>query len=94
MFLSLGRTLRLGLSIADSFRQHLAELVLGLCGFPLKRPLGHGQHIGTAAHELKGDAAPPSHYYPNCRCDRAQPGAVSAARRRISMLLRKRQLFR
>jgi hypothetical protein len=60
MFLSLTRTLRLRLRVTDSFRQHLAELVLGLCGFSLRRPFGHGKHIGTAALELKSGPAPPS----------------------------------
>lgn len=65
MFLSPGRTLRLGLRVTDSFRQHLAKLVLGLCGFPvLRRPLGHGEHIGIAAPELKGGAAPLFRHYP------------------------------
>ena len=43
----------LSLRIADGFCQHLAQLSLGLCGFPLGwLPLGHGHYVGMREGEL------------------------------------------
>jgi hypothetical protein len=48
IFFGLWRTLGFGLRIADSLRQHLVQLSLGL-GFSLGRfPLGHGWPVGMA----------------------------------------------
>ena len=52
--LGLGRTLRLWLRIADSLGQHLAQLSLGLRGFPLEGflPCRHGHYMGMREGEL------------------------------------------
>ena len=42
------QALILSLRITDGFGQHLAQLGLGLCGFPREAfyPCGHGQYVG------------------------------------------------
>ena len=45
--------LRLGLRIADGFRQHLAQFSLGLRGFPRFLPLCHSYYMGMPEGELK-----------------------------------------
>ena len=47
------QALVLCLRIADGFCQHLAQLSLGLCGFPLGwLPLGHKRYVGMPEGEL------------------------------------------
>jgi hypothetical protein len=51
--LGLLQALILSLRIADGFCQHLAQLSLGLCGFPLGwLPLGHKKYVGMMEGEL------------------------------------------
>lgn len=58
--LGLGRTLGLGLRIADGLCQHLAQLSLSLRRFALGwLPLGHGQYVGTRQYDLKAHCCCP-----------------------------------
>ena len=51
--LGLLKALILSLRIADGFSEHLAQLSLGLCRFPLGwLPLGHEQYVGMLEEEL------------------------------------------
>jgi hypothetical protein len=47
------QTLILSLRIADGLGQHLAKLVLGLCGFARLLPCCHTHYMGMLAGELK-----------------------------------------
>ena len=55
IFFSLRRVLRLGLRIADSFGQHLAQLSLRLRSLAREGflPLGHEHYVGMPEGELK-----------------------------------------
>jgi hypothetical protein len=53
ILLGFWRLLGFGLRIADSLCQHLAQLSLGLCGFPLGgMPLCHEPYVGMPERDL------------------------------------------
>ena len=80
--LDLWRALRLRLcGIADRLSQHLAQLRLCLCGFPLRwLPLGHACYVGMLEAELNPDWDCPTRIIDVARTTDSSAGRIDAGR--------------
>jgi len=80
--LDLWRALRLRLyGIADRLSQHLAQLRLCLCGFPLGwLPLGHASYVGMLEAELNPDWDCPTRIIDVARTTDSSAGRIDAGR--------------